>query len=735
MKRFNLGIISILALAVSTNISAQIPAQSVNKYPQIEDYVGASNRPKSPEAWTFAADGESYYATSADGLKINKYDIKSGKEIETIFDINHTREITLPGFAGYKLSPDETKILLYTNPESIYRRSFKASYYVYEIRSRILRKLSDNHSSTQSPVFSPDGRMIAFVADNNIFLKKLDYNTEVAVTTDGSFGQIINGIPDWTYEEEFTTTCSMTWAPDNLTLCYLKYNETDVPLYEFELYEGACKPMTQYTLYPGRFTYKYPVAGQNNSKVSIHSYDIETRKTKNIVLPDKSIEYIPRIAFSPISDKLIVVALNREQTRMELYDVNPRSTSVKSLLSEQWTAWLNPSTYEDITLLDDSFVIFSSRTGYTHLYQYSYTGVLIKAITSGEYDVDAYYGYNKKQATHYYRSLASGPINRTVCKVDAKGKISNLSPEKGTSSASFSPSLKYFILNYNNSTTPPKYDLVSAESAKSIRTLEDNKAYTERYANAPKPEFFTMESEGNQLNGYIIRPTDFNNGKKYPVIMYQYSGPGSQEVLDRWTMGAEKYFAKAGYVVICVDGRGTGGRGRAFSDIVYRRLGYYESIDQIAAANFAKTLPYVDANRIAIYGWSYGGYEAIMAASQPDAPYAAAVAVAPVTDWRYYDTVYAERYMLTPQANDTGYKKSSTFTYMHSRKCPLLIMSGTADDNVHMSNSIQYIAQAESQNRWCDFLVFPNMNHSINGCNARAVVFARLLDYLDNNMR
>ncbi|MDE7411420.1 MAG: S9 family peptidase [Paramuribaculum sp.] len=734
--KFNIHIIiAFLAIISSSYTNATTISQSLDRYPQIEAYVGSAGKPQAPKSWTYSADGESYYAISDDGNKIIKYEIRSGKEIDTLFDITHTRDITLPDFNGYIISPDETKIMIFRESASIYRHSFKAAYYVYDIRSRILTRLSDNHAIVQSPLFSPDGRMIAFVADNNIFIKKLDYNTEVAVTTDGMYGAVINGIPDWTYEEEFATTCSMTWAPDNLTLCYLKYNETDVPLYGFELYEGACHSFSQYALYPGRFTYKYPVAGQNNSKVSIHSYDIETRKTKDITLPDKTLEYIPRIAFSPHADKLIVAGLNREQTRMELYSVNPRSTTVKSLLSEQWNAWLNPLTYENITLLHDSFVIFSSRTGYTHLYQYSYTGAMIKPITSGEYDVDAYYGYDKKQGAHYYRSLASGPLNRTICKIDSKDKIINLTPEKGTSTATFAPSMKYFVLNYNNTTTAPKYTLVNSDSGKTIRTLEDNSTYMAKYASDPKPEFFTMESDGYTLNGYMIRPENFNENKKYPVIMYQYSGPGSQEVLDRWTMGAEKYFAKAGYIVICVDGRGTGARGRAFSDVVYRQLGHYESIDQIAAANYAARLPYVDASKIAIYGWSYGGYEAIMAASQPSAPYAAAIAVAPVTDWKYYDTVYAERYMLTPQANDDGYRKSSTFTRIHTRKCPLLIMSGTADDNVHMFNSIQYIAQAESAGRWCDFLVFPNMNHSINECNSRAVVFARLLDYLENNMR
>lgn len=730
----NIATIFLAAAFASAPLTLMAKANSIADFPEIESYVNGSQMPATLSDWQYMPDGSGYLSMSADGKRIIKCDIKSGKELETLMDLTRTRENTLNYINGFIISPEGSKIMVYIDSEKIYRRSSSAKYYVYELRSRLLRPLSEEHPRQQSPKFSPDGRMIAFAADNNLYIKKLDYWSEVAVTTDGAKDKIINGIPDWTYEEEFTTTCSFCWSPDNLVLCYLKYNESNVPSFTFPLYEGSCDPMKQYALYPGRFTYKYPVAGQKNSKVTLHSYDVETRKVKDITLPGSQTEYIPRIEFGHSPERLMVASLNRDQTRMELFSINPKSTVAKSVLVEQWNAWLDPDTYENITYNSDSFVIFSCRSGYKHLYEYSYAGSMIRQITSGDFDVDRYYGCNSL-GTHFYGASSTGPLNRVVSSIDKKGNITALSPAKGYATARFSPDKTYYILNYSNTTTAPKYTLINTATHKELRTLLDNNAYQKKWQNAPKQEFFTMESEnGVTLNGYIIKPSDFSASKRYPVIMYQYSGPGSQEVLDRWHIGYENYFARAGFVVVCVDGRGTGGRGRKFQDVVYKRLGHYETIDQIAAAKYAAKLPFADPGRIAIFGWSYGGYETIMAASAPDAPYAAAVAVAPVTDWRYYDTVYAERYMLTPQQNEEGYNEASTMTYINNRRCPLLIIHGTADDNVHFFNSVQYASNTEAQGRWLDMLLFPNMDHSINRCQARTVVIARMLDYLQRNM-
>ncbi|MFG6385570.1 MAG: S9 family peptidase [Muribaculaceae bacterium] len=696
-------------------------------------YVYPENVASRPVGFTYLPDGQSYAMLSADGKKVVKYDIKSGKEIEVLIDLSNTRENTLDRIEGFTLSSDASKILVWTGANYIYRRSFRASYYTYEIRTRLLRPLSSKFKVQQAPIFSPNGRMVAFVGeDNNIYVRKLDYQTEVAVTEDGAYGKVINGVPDWVYEEEFQTTVSMAWSPDDLNLCFIKYNETEVPTYDMMRYEGACNPDEAAALYPVVWNYKYPVAGKPNSKVSVHSYDVETRKLKEITLPDNRIEYIPRIAYGPNAESLIVSTLNRDQNHFEIYRVNPKSTVAKSIYNEDSKSWIDPVTYESLWLGNDSFIINSWKSGNNQLYQYTYAGAEMRQITKDECDVTAYYG-SDALGNHYYQVAAPTPMDRTIRKIDRKGIITDISSNKGTSSAQFAPGCTYMTKTYSSTEQAPVYT-INTSAGKEVRVLEDNSAFMARVGNkVAKREFFTMQSEGVTLNGFIIRPTNAKS-QKSPCIMYQYSGPGSQEVLNRWQLDWMDAFAQAGYVVICVDGRGTGGRGRAFCDVVYKNLGYYETIDQIAAARYAASLPYVDPNRIGIFGWSYGGYETLMAATADDSPYAAAVAVAPVTDWRFYDTVYAERYMLTPQQNEDGYRRSAPLMRTSRLKCPLLIMYGTSDDNVHPANSIEFVSRLERQGDICDMLIFPNMNHSINGCNARSVVYGKMLNWFNKNL-
>lgn len=727
----NMRVYAITALCTIAGATAAM-AQKSSHVAALEPYTAPSNQAAAPETYSYLPDGTAL-RLSPDGRSIVKHDIRTGKDGDMLLDLGHTRETTIADMDGYTISPNGEQILLWRESRPIYRRSFEARYYVYEVRSRLLRPLSAEHAFVQSPVFSPDSRAVAFVADNNIYIKKLDYNTEVAVTTDGVRNKVINGVPDWTYEEEFTTTCSMAWAPDALTLSYLRYDEGDVPLYNFPLYEGTCDARTQYALYPGTYSYKYPVAGAVNSRVSLHSYDVETRKIKDIAIKAPDIEYIPRIGYGDTPERLVVATLNRDQNRLEIFAVNPKSTVAKSIYVEESKAWIMPETYEQLHLGPKSMVVMSSASGFSQLYEYSYTGSRMRELTSGNADVTAYYGADAK-GTHYYQVAAPSPLDRTVCAVDVKGKVQTLSPSAGTSSAQFTPAMDMAVLSHSTVSCPPVYTLMSA-AGKTLRTIEDNAAYAAAHASAPVKEFFQMTSDGHTLNGYVIKPARMQQGKKYPVIMSQYSGPGSQSVLNRWTYDWEQYYATQGYVVVCVDGRGTGGRGREFSDVVYKRLGHYETIDQIAAARYAASLPYADASRIGIYGWSYGGYEALMCASADGAPYAAAVAVAPVTDWRYYDTVYAERYMLTPQQNAEGYRASAPLSRASRLNCPLLMMSGTADDNVHLFNTMQYVSALQSHGILCDMFLFPNMNHSINGCNARAVVYAKMLEFFNAKLK
>jgi dipeptidyl-peptidase-4 len=732
---------SFIVAAASTVPS--VVAQAKIDVDGINPYVYPENAPASPKSFNYLPDGESYLLLSDDGKTIERYETSTGKLLETILDVSHTRENSIKSVESFTISPDGTKLLLYTAKTPVYRHSFKADWYVFEIKRNILRPLSKEYKQQQSPVFSPDGRMVAFVVDNNIYIKKIDYDSEVAVTKDGAIDKIINGIPDWTYEEEFATDCSMVWSPDNTTLCYLRYDEEQVPKFNFSLYEGYCNPNKDYAYYPGTFAYKYPVAGEKNSYVTIHSYDVETRKIKDIDFSSSSVEYIPRIAFGgESSERLMAVTLNRAQNRMEIYSVNPKSTVAKSILVEHGKAWLNDMSYEDIEWGSNSFVISSERSGWNHLYEYSYTGQQLRQITSGNYDVTAFYGTDS-QGNSYFQSTATalagqgdkGAINRVIQKIDKLGKKQQLvTPAEGWASATFSPTKNYYVVNYSNESTPQRYALYNSKD-KEVRTLVDNASYAARYSDLPRKEFFTFTANGNSLNGYILKPTGFDSSKRYPVIMWQYSGPGSQEVRNRWQMDWDYYAAaKRGFVVICVDGRGTGGRGAAFRNVVYKQLGRYETEDQIAAARYAASLPYVDASRIGIAGWSYGGYETLMAVTDANAPYKAAVAIAPVTSWRYYDTVYAERFMLTPGENEEGYNAGAPINRVENLNCSLLMMHGTADDNVHLTNTIEFVSRLQEVNRSCDMLLFPNMNHSINGCNARALVYGRMLNYFEKNL-
>lgn len=715
-------------------------AATAGVMPDLAPYVYPQNAAPTPDCPVFTTDGLSYLELSDDGSRIVSRDIATGKEKETVMDVATTRENKLPGaIEEFTLSPDGTRLLVAVGKTPVYRRSYTATYYLYEIRTRLLHPLSETHATQRAPLFSPDGRIVAFVApDNNIYLKKTDYNTEVAVTRDGKAGSVINGVPDWVYEEEFTTDCSMAWAPDSQTLCYLRYDESQVPLYSFPLYEGTCDPKPQYALYPGQFTYKYPVAGQPNSTVTLHSYDVDNRKVKDLALPDSRIEYIPRIAYGGESpDRLMVVTLDRDQTSMELYSLNPRSGVSKVVLSERSDAWLPTDTYEQLTFEKEGFVVLSARTGWQHAYEYTYAGALQRTITSGDYDVTAYYGTDAK-GNRYVQSTRTGSINRVVSRIDPKGVIKDLSPAEGWSSVWFTPGLTHYCLTHSTSATPPVATLMATQGDRKVRVLEESKEIAARYAGAPQREFFTLNTDdGVSMNAYVIKPKGFDPSRRYPVIINQYSGPGSQEVVNRWRTDWTQYAAIKGYVVLCVDPRGTAGKGREWETSVYRRLGTLETADLRAAARWIGAQSYADSDRIGITGWSYGGYETLMAITSTEGgmnPFAAAVAIAPVTDWRYYDTVYAERYMLTPAQNPDGYRTSAPLTYAGNLDIPLLIIHGTADDNVHLMNTMQYISVMQSEGRLCDMLLYPDMNHSINGCDARLSVYSKMLDYFDRNL-
>ncbi len=683
---------------------------------------------------TPSIDGVSYYQMRG-GSKLVKVNYKTGAET-VIFDSATARDCEISQWNGFALSPDESKILLYVNYEPIYRHSFKADHYVYEIRHNKLSKLS-KAGREEIATFSPDGRMVAYVYQNNIYIKKLDYGSEVAVTTDGKVNQVINGVPDWVYQEEFGLLNSLAWAPDNLTLSFIRFDESEVPLYSMQMYNGACNPIKGNELYPSAYEYKYPKAGEANSKVSVISYDVENRTLKTMKVPMNSDDYIPGIVYGKTPDRLMVTKLNRHQNEITLYAVNPRSTVAKSIYTEKSSTWLDYSMITEAVYYDNFFIIRSEKSGWTHLYQYSNSGSLMKQLTNGNWNVTAYYGYDAIKKTFYFQSTQVSPLDRTIAKVDAKGIITPIVKGAGTYSAIFSQDMNHYIQNFCDANTPNQYRVIDVAKGKVVRDLELNEQYAAKYTanEIPKREFFQFQSEGNMLNGYMIKPLDFNPNKKYPVIMSQYSGPGSQQVLNSWKVDWEQYFATQGYVVVCVDGRGTGNRGKEFESAVYMKLGYYETIDQIAAANYMAKQSYVDANKIGIWGWSFGGYEVLMAMSQLNSPYAAGVAIAPVTDWRFYDTIYAERFMRTPKENENGYNEGSPLKRVKLQKGNLLIMSGTADDNVHITNTYEYAGAMTQEGKLFDMMVYLNMNHSINGCETRLPLYNKVLDFFNRNLK
>lgn len=719
--------------AVAVVIAALAPNICASNSLTLED-CALNARPQVPNEMVSEQSGTTYLMLSDDGQRVERFDYKTGKKLETVMDSNDVNGSAADCWDGFVLSPNEKLMLLYTDTETIYRHSFKATYYIYDIARKNIKKLSE-HGKVEIPSFSPDGRMVAFVRDNNVYVAKIDYGTEVAVTKDGAKNSVINGVPDWVYQEEFGMLSSLTWSPDNLMLAFIRWDESEVPLYSLPLYEGGCNPMPQYSKYPGSFEYKYPVAGEKNSKVSVLSYDVETRALKTMKLPIDSESYINKIEFGLSADKLMVNTLNRNQNEMRLYYVNPRSAIAKLLYTDKSTSWINPDLTSMTKYYSDFFVVASEKSGFCHLYQYSNGGVLMKQLTKGEWNVTDFYGYNPANRTFYFQSNQGSPLETVVSSVDSKGVIKNLSIVKGANSATFNSTLSYYILNHSDVNTPNIYDLYTA-AGKKVRTILDNKAYADMYAGKlPQKEFVTFDANGYTFNGYIIKPNDFEASKKYPVIMYQYSGPDSQLVLNRWEVDWLHYAAQSGYIVACFDGRGTGGRGKAFSSAVYKQLGKYESIDQIAAAKYMASQAYVDSSRIGIFGWSYGGYETIMAMSQSDSPYAAGVAVAPVTDWRLYDSIYAERFMLTPQQNSTGYDASSAIKRADKLNGRLLIITGTADDNVHPANTYEYVSKATTEGKILDMMVYPNENHFIRGCGVRLTLYTKILDFFDSRLK
>ena len=681
---------------------------------------------------------------NADGTQIIKYSYKTGQQVEVLFDVATARECPFKRFDSYSFAPDGSKLLIATETTPIYRRSYTAVHYLYSLKrntagkiNNVVERLSDG-GPQQVPVFSPDGNMVAFVRDNNIFLVKLLYgNSESQVTKDGERNKVLNGIPDWVYEEEFAYNRALEFSADSKMLAFVRWDESEVSSYTFPLFAGEAPRIEAFAKYPGAYTYKYPKTGEVNSKVSVHTFDIKSKVTRQIDVPLDKDGYIPRIRFTKDPEKLAVLTLNRHQNRLDMYFANPRSTVCKLVLRDESDKYIKESVFDEIVFYDEHFSFVSERSGFNHLYWYNMTGSLAKQVTSGNYEMKSFLGYDPKEGAFYYTANVEGPQYTAVYKTDRKGRQTKLSLQQGTNTAQFSSDMKYYLNRYT-SLSEPLVITLNNNKGQVLTTLEDNAALKQKMAAyaMPEKEFFSFKTtDGTSLNGWMMKPADFTPGKKYPVIQYQYSGPGSQQVLDNFSVSWETYMASQGYVIVCVDGRGTGGRGADFEKCTYLNLGVKEARDQVETALYLGTLPYVDKNRIGIWGWSFGGYMTLMSMSEGTPVFKAGVAVAAVTDWNYYDTIYGERFMRTPQENADGYRSSSAFARADKLHGRLLLVHGMADDNVHYQNCAEYAEHLVQLGKQFDMQVYTNRNHGIFGGNTRLHLYTRLTDFFNAQLK
>ncbi len=734
MKKLFLSFISMLMLSVSAAASEPITLKQVTSGEFAAERVTGINPLKGTDQ---------YARISADGKRIEEYSFKTGKRTAVLFDVDNTQGEKITGFDGYIMSPDGSRMLISTKRQPVYRRSYKAEFYIYTIKSRKLEKLSDG-GPQQSPVWSPDGLQVAFVRDNNIFLVKLLYdNAENQVTKDGKFNEVINGIPDWVNEEEFEFNTAMTFNADGTMLCWLRYDEKEVKQYSLQLFKGSNPERKEYAEYPGLYSYKYPKAGTDNAKVTAWSYDIKSHRIQKLQVPVDADGYMPRIMPTPDADKVLVYTMPRHQDVLNLYAVNPRSTVAHLLLKESVKKYVEEEAVASIKIGNNYILVPSDRDGYMHLYVYNHNGQLLRKIAPGNYDITAVYGMDEATGDIYYQAAALNPHDRQVYVAHKNGRIERLTNQAGWNSAVFSGDCKYFLNSWSDYDTPYVYTTRSNDG-KILATNVDNKALKQKLAQygwTKKETFSFTTSEGVKLDGWMVKPANFDASKKYPVIMFQYSGPGNQQVVNSWNAGSmgqggayDEYLAQQGFIVVCVDGRGTGGRGAEFEKCTYLKLGNLESKDQVETALYLGTLPYVDKDNIGIWGWSYGGFNTLMSMSEGRPVFKAGVAVAPPTSYRFYDTIYTERYMRTPQENPAGYD-DCPISRASKLNGALLICHGSADDNVHPQNTFEYTEALVQADKDFKENIYTNRNHSIFGGNTRNHLLRQIAEWFEEHLK
>lgn len=712
-----------------------LPGQTAEAALNVNDYCDVKiAAPAGVKEMTPLSDGISYAAISDDGERIESYSYKTGKKTGVLFDLKGVKgTVKIDDFEGYTISDNGKKILLWTDSNKIYRYSFTAEYYVYDTFRSTLAKVSDG-GPQRCATISHDGRLVAYVRDNNIFISNIELGTDNAITKDGKINEVIYGAPDWGYEEEFGILNTICWSGDDNMLAFMRFDESKVPTYTFDNYRSFCQDDPLGDPYPESYSYKYPLAGYPNSIVELRTYDLISRVTKTMDLGVDETDYLPYTGFDKSGERLMAMKLNRDQNHLEVFAVNPKSTVARKLIDERSEAWLSPAAYQMVSFDKQSFLIGSERSGWRHLYEYDYNGNLLRQVTKGEWNVTDCYGRDPKTGNIFIQTTYLSPIDRNVAVVDRNGSFKLLHNEAGFETAAFSADFQYYLRNWSSAKVPNQYTIWTT-GGKMLAEVEMNREYAAKYADAPKMEFTKVKNAaGEDMYAYIIKPLEYKEGQKYPLMMYQYNGPDSQEVQNRWRMEGIFYIASEGYVVAAVDGRGTGNRSREWANAVYMKLGRYETDDQIAGAREIGNMPYIDRNRTACFGWSYGGYMTLMELTADNTPFKCGVSMAPVTDWLWYDSIYTERYMRTPQQNESGYNAASAMNRTERLNMPLLIMSGTSDDNVHFYNTLKYTSKLNFEGKMFDMMAFTGFEHSLRMCNARVQLFRKVVKFLDTNL-